>query len=116
MKISEPPQPLDLSVDPVKEAEYKEEVRRIVLQAVEGLSCRVFLFGSRVEGAIRRSSDFDIGIEKLDKDQFWKVRMRIQEAVEESRVPHEVDVVHFDTVDETFRRAVGSKVEVWKDA
>lgn len=97
-----------------KEEQFKQEVRRIVLKIVEDLPCTVFLFGSRVQGTIRRSSDFDIGIQGLDSEMFWKVKSRIQDAVEESRVLHEVDVVNFDQVDEDFGTAAKSHIEIWK--
>lgn len=102
------------SVDFEKEEQFKQEVRRIVLKVVEGLPCRVFLFGSRVQGKIRRSSDFDIGIQGLDSEIFWKVKSHIQDAVEESRVLHEVDIVNFDQVDEDFSTAAKNHIEVWK--
>lgn len=107
---------MDTSVDPVKEAEYKELVRRIALRAVAAYpSARVYLFGSRVTGPLRRSSDFDIGISGVPKEQFWKVKQEIEEGVEESRVPHSVDVVNLDAVEAWFLRSLEGKVEAWKE-
>jgi len=106
---------LDLSVDMEREAKYKEIVRSIVLQILKPYSCKVYLFGSRVEGKIRRSSDFDIAIDGVPKEDFWKVKQAIREAVEESIVPHEIDVVDLQEVDARFREVFEAKKEVWKD-
>lgn len=105
----------DLSIDPEREARYKEIVRRIVLKILEPYPCRVYLFGSRAGGRIRRSSDFDIAIDGIPEGQFWKVKQAIEEAVEESIVPHEIDVVNLGTVDSRFRESFERQKEVWKE-
>ncbi len=102
--------------DPVREAEYEGELNRIVLAACHGLSCRVTLFGSRASGRATRSSDFDLAFSGLDERAFIAVRRAIVDAVEESRIPHDVDVVDIDRAAEPFRSMVlqGPGI-VWKN-
>ena len=96
------------------ETHYLHKIKKLVLDVAADFSCRIFLFGSRVEGELKRGSDFDIGIEGLPRRDFLKLKRRITEAVEGSTVPHFVDVVDFSTVDENFRDIALKKIEVWK--
>ena len=48
----------------------------------------------------RRTSDFDIGIRGLHAKEFMAVKAWIVDAVEECHIPHEVDVVDFDSAPE----------------
>ena len=98
----------------VHEAHYLEQVRKIVLESAEGLDCRIFLFGSRVTGNIKRTSDFDIGIEGLNRQEFLKLRLRIDNAVQESNILHSVDVVDFSSADDQFVQVAGKHKTVWK--
>ncbi|MGO8692870.1 MAG: nucleotidyltransferase domain-containing protein [Rectinemataceae bacterium] len=107
---------IDKTVDYRREEGYKTELKRIVLDAVEGAACRVFLFGSRVTNRIKRSSDFDIGVVGLDAKSFGAVKRAIEDEVEESSIPHGVDVVDFETADDHFRSVATEEIEVWKDA
>ncbi len=102
--------------DPVREAEYEDELKRIVMAACHGLSCRVTLFGSRASGRATRRSDFDLALSGLDEGAFLTVSRAIEDAVEESRIPHDVDVVDLDRAAEPFRTMVlaGPGV-VWKN-
>ncbi len=100
--------------DELREASYEAELKRIVLGATQGLSCEVFLFGSRARGEARRSSDFDIGIRGLSPEIFTRVRRSIEDAVEESCIPHEVDVVDFDRAGEPFLSVALRWRVVWK--
>lgn len=70
---------IDKTVDYRREEGYKKDLKRIVLDAVEGTACRVFLFGSRVTNRIKRSSDFDIGVMGLDAKSFGAVKRAIEE-------------------------------------
>ena len=103
-------------VDVERESRFLEEVKRLVLASVEGYACQVFLFGSRVQGRIKRSSDFDIGITGLAQPDFNAVKRKIEELVEESPVPHDIDVVNFDSAEEAFKNIALREISVWKNA
>jgi predicted nucleotidyltransferase len=78
------------------------------------MACEIFLFGSRAQKRTRRSSDFDIGIRGLSAKEFDALKSSIVEAVEESHIPHEVDVVDFDRALEPFRSVAQRERVVWK--
>ncbi len=103
-------------VDAQKEAAYLETVRTMVLNLLEPYHCQAFLFGSRVHGPLKRSSDFDIGLRGLPPDQFNKLKGILLEAMDESPVPHSIDVVNFDTVSPEFSRQALKDIVVWKTA
>lgn len=96
------------------ENKYTELVQKIVLKKLKNLHCRVFLFGSRASGNYRFGSDFDIGINKLDSDTFLRMKYRILEELEESKVPWQVDIVNFDIVSDRFRKIAEKVIVEWK--
>jgi predicted nucleotidyltransferase len=100
--------------DEEREAGFERELREIALSAASGLACEIFLFGSRAQKKARRASDFDIGIRGLSVREFGAVKERIEEAVEESHIPHGVDVVDFDRALEPFKSAAAKERVVWK--
>jgi len=103
-------------VDAEREALFERQLRDIVLSIVGERPCTVFLFGSRAQAMTRRSSDFDIGIQGLVPDEFERQRRLIVAAVEESHIPHDVDVVDFDRVSEPFLSEARKEIQVWKSA
>jgi predicted nucleotidyltransferase len=103
------------SFDEKREAGYEAELRKTVLEACTGLSCEVFLFGSRARGTARRASDFDVGILGLSPEEFARVKRIIEDRVEEGPIPHEVDVVDFERATEPFRTPALEGRVVWKN-
>jgi uncharacterized protein len=101
-------------IDEEREAGFEQRLRDIVLSAASDMACEIFLFGSRAQKRTRRSSDFDIGIRGLSEREFGILKERIEEAVEESTIPHEVDVVDFDRALEPFRSLAQRERVVWK--
>ncbi|MCX7025254.1 MAG: nucleotidyltransferase domain-containing protein [Spirochaetes bacterium] len=101
-------------VDAVCEERFEQQLHRLVLSIVGDRVCEVFLFGSRAQKRTRRSSDFDVGIRGLPAKEFDMVKARIVDAVEESHIPHEVDVVDFDRMLEPFRSVAQEERVVWK--
>jgi predicted nucleotidyltransferase len=89
-----------------------EEVRRIVLDGLEGLPARVFLFGSRARGDARASSDIDVAV--LPRALLPAVVLaRIRERLEESTVPFRVDLVDLTTADEALVKSVMEEGVPW---
>lgn len=96
------------------EANYLNQMRDLVLGATSDLDCTVVLFGSRARGIHRKSSDIDIGFIGLQEPVFLNVRDRILTDLEESVIPHHVDLVNFDTAPTDFRDVAAKEVIVWK--
>lgn len=88
------------------------EARRIVLTVLGRHRARVFLYGSRARGAAGRQSDLDIAILPLSPLPPGTLS-ELREALEESTIPYEVDVIDLSTVDDAFRNKVLSEGVVW---
>ncbi len=95
---------------------YLSQMRKLALKVTENLDCTLFLFGSRACGTQRRSSDIDIGISGLDEKTFLRTRDRLLSELEESTIPHRVDLVNMDTAAPGFKTIAMQKVVVWKQS
>jgi predicted nucleotidyltransferase len=102
--------------NPEIEMKYINQMRDLVLRVTSALDCTIFLFGSRARGANRRSSDIDIGFSGLSEAEFIKMRDQLLSELEESVIPHHVDLVNIDTVPGTFRTLAMKEVVVWKQS
>ena len=67
-------------------------MRKLALKVTENLDCTLFLFGSQARKTQRRSSDIDIGFSGLDEKTFLRTRDRLLAELEESTIPHRVDL------------------------
>jgi len=86
------------------EAEAFALCRRILYQYIDTTRYGIFLFGSRARGNARRNSDIDIGIIG-ESPLSWLLLQDIQERMDESDLPSEVDLVDFSQLnDPTFKR------------
>jgi hypothetical protein len=70
---------------------YLPRIVEILRRALEGASCSVWLFGSRVTGRTTPVSDFDLAIRAEGDISSELVRAR--EELEESTIPFLVDLV-----------------------
>ena len=66
-----------------------------------GDKCRVFLFGSRVDGSSHFTSDYDIGI-LCDKEVPQMDIINIKNEIENMRTLYKIDVVDFRRVSNDF--------------
>jgi len=96
--------------------DYLEQMRNMVLRVTSELDCTIVLFGSRAHGNQRRSSDIDIGFSGLSEPLFTKVRDHLLSELEESVIPHHVDLVNLDKAPSEFRDIAMEKVIVWKQS
>lgn len=104
-----------MTVDPDRENIYKEALKKEVLRRTESVACRIFLFGSRVTGSVKRSSDFDIGIEGLSEKDFFRLKNRLEGIDDDLNIPHKVEIVNFEKADKAFSKQVyGEGIEIWK--
>ena len=91
---------------------YVELAKEIVLRHLDLDQFSVFLFGSRAIGNSTRSSDIDVGIWGHHSVPL-RVLSEIREALEESLVPFEVDLVDFALAEDSLKRVALQKVIVW---
>ena len=97
-----------------RRAAYFKEAKRLVLRVMNDLPHGVFVFGGRAVDPTKRHGDLDIGIlgdEPLDSG----VKMVLREALEESIVPWEIDIIDFACVDPSFKAEAMAKIIVWKE-
>ena len=92
--------------------DYVVFTKKIVLRHLPKNEFKVFLFGSRAVGNAKLKSDIDIGIWGKQALSL-KIKIAIEEDIEESIVPYKVDIVDFWTVDETFKKYALQKTIPW---
>jgi predicted nucleotidyltransferase len=95
---------------------YLNQMRELVLSETANLDCTILLFGSRARGIHRRSSDIDIAFSGLSEQVFTRVRDRLLAEIEESIIPHHVDLVNLDSAPSDFRSVAMEEVIVWKQS
>lgn len=91
-----------------------EEVRAIVLNGLRDVEARVFLFGSHAKGKARRASDIDVAI-LAPRDLPPGLLSEIREALEESAVPYQVDLVDLAQADRALMERVMQEGVPWND-
>lgn len=91
---------------------YLELTKEIIFKHIDSKKFKVFLFGSRACGNQKPFSDIDIGIigkEKLNSI----VKADIENELDESLVPYNVDIVDFSRVDAKFKSLALKKIIKW---
>ena len=63
------------------------------------------MFGSRVEGTTKRSSDLDLVLEDASKIDY-KITSALEDAFEESDLPYSVDVMDINAVGSKFKEII----------
>ncbi|OHD06012.1 MAG: hypothetical protein A2086_06035 [Spirochaetes bacterium GWD1_27_9] len=106
---------LNYSIDFDYEKKYLEILKNIILFKCKDTNCKIFLFGSRARQKYRRDSDYDIGFENIDKKTFLKLKWDIEIEIEESIVPHSIDLINFDEADNNFKKYALKDIIVWKN-
>ena len=88
--------------------------KKIVLQELGNLNCKIFLFGSRATKANHRFSDMDIGIFP-GNDFDHRVLYALKDKLADSIVPYKVDIVNFSQVTDNFKEEALKHIVWWKD-
>ncbi len=94
--------------------QYLAEIRRLALDYVSGYNVRLYLFGSRVAGTARKTSDVDIAILPLEPLPIGFLA-GLSEVLAESTIPYTVDVIDLSQADIGFRKKVLSETKLWSD-
>ena len=100
----------------ISDGKYLDQMRDMVLRVTSHVDCAIFLFGSRARGVHRRSSDIDIGFSGLSDLMFHKIRDKLLSELDESVIPHHVDLVNIDTAPRSFRDVAMAEVIIWKQS
>jgi hypothetical protein len=90
-----------------------EELRRMVLAALGERDAEVWLFGSCARGDVRHMSDIDVGI--LPRDELPAgFFAKLDEVIEESTIPYNVDIVDLRKVDPVWLDAIQHEGVQWR--
>jgi uncharacterized protein len=89
--------------------DHLAQVQSILAQFVPDYD--VWAFGSRVNGAAKKYSDFDLVL-KGKSPLPLTIRTNLKDAFAESNLPIKVDVTEWSDLNETFRKAINSSHEV----
>lgn len=81
----------------------KSQIKTTVKKYLPSEDYKLFIFGSRATGENRRFSDLDLGI-LGPKIMPSHVKVKIEEELENSRIPYKIDVVDFKKVSDEFRK------------
>jgi len=99
---------------PGNEAADLVQIKAILMHALHGKSCVVYLFGSRATGAAQPASDFDIAV--LANEDVSRELSTARDMLEESNIPFKVDVVDLRLVAPAFRHVAQTQgVLLWKN-
>lgn len=91
-----------------------EQVQRIVLQELSGIPARIYWFGSWARGNPKRSSDIDIAIEFApEASETRSVLIKLRNALEESSVPYNIDVLDLNSAEEAIVDKVMKEGILW---
>lgn len=86
----------------------KGQIKKTVKKYLPAENYRIFIFGSRATGKDQRFSDVDVGI--LGPKMIpGHMMVKIQEELENSRIPFKIDVVDFQKVSDQFRELAFKK-------
>ncbi len=105
----------ETSTDLTSEQRAIEEARRIVLETIGSEPVRAYMFGSRAIGTERPFSDIDIALEAADGPVDPVLISDLREALEESDIPYESDVVDLYWAEPQLIAEVRIHGVVWTD-
>ena len=83
--------------------QFEEQIKQTVSKYLPSSDYRIFLFGSRAIYKNYKWSDMDIGI-LGDKAIPGHIIVKIQDELENSRIPYKIDLVDFTRVSDQFRK------------
>jgi uncharacterized protein len=91
-----------------------DRITAILVRALSGKSCQVYLFGSRATGTAQPTSDFDVAV--LAHEDISRELSLARERLEESNIPFKVDVVDLRLTAPAFRAETQTQgVLLWKN-
>ncbi len=96
----------------IKTDKYVGLCRQIVMDNIDLGRYMVFLFGSRTRIHHRKFSDIDIGL-LGDGAVPAEVIENIREAIDNSIIPYQVDIVDFRRVSPDFRKIALQDIDIW---
>lgn len=92
------------------QSKAEKSIKEVIFKFLNPKDYKVFIFGSRATGKAKKFSDFDVGI--LGKKPISPHKLAfIEEELENSDLPFNVDVVDFSSVSKNFKKVSLSKIK-----
>jgi predicted nucleotidyltransferase len=85
---------------------HKAIIVSIIKSIPELKNCKVYLYGSRVQGTAVKYSDVDIALDDDGKPVAEEVRSSLSSLFEKSLLPYTVDIIDLNTVSPVFRAKI----------
>jgi predicted nucleotidyltransferase len=85
---------------------HLETVKTILRRHLDS-TIRVWIFGSRANGTLKKFADLDLALQKTDNTTFaFKTIINLRADFQESDLPWRVDVVDYNTITDIFKNNV----------
>jgi predicted nucleotidyltransferase len=93
---------------------YKDQILIIIFQFFNKNEIEIILFGSMATHQQTKFSDIDIGILDLSNSpQFDSQLKKVNEALEESRIPYKIDVINLNLAKDEFKKIALKNRIIW---
>ena len=96
----------------MKSRDMERLIKGAIARHLDMAKTLVFVFGSRANGHVKPSSDFDVGL-YAEAPIDWLTLGEIKEELGESDLPVTVDLVDFSDITEDFKRVALKRIIVW---
>jgi len=94
----------------IESEKWEEVIKKVLFPLLDWEKYSVFLFGSRATWEFRYNSDYDIWIlweKPMDYLKLWKIKRELDE------LPYLIDIVDFNTVDDSFKDLALKYTKKW---
>ncbi len=99
-----------MKLEHFSQEELQKQIKEIFRQFLSTGNYRLFFFGSRVRGDNSPRSDIDLGIKGEGKLPA-KLKLEIEEKLQNLPILYKIDLVDFNDVSEEFRSKVFKNIE-----
>ena len=94
--------------------ELLDQVKQVILPRFNQMHARIYLFGSWARNQERLSSDIDVAVESNEPIP-RAIFVEVREALEESRIPYQVDLVNLGEASDALKEEVRREGILWSD-
>lgn len=92
--------------------QIENDIKKIIFKYLSPRDYQIFIYGSRATGRARKWSDYDIGVIGGQPIPTMK-KVAIEDELESSNIPVNVDVVDFHHVSDRFKNLALYKIIPW---
>lgn len=94
------------------QSQIEDNIKKIIFKHLSPKKYKIFVYGSRATGRARKWSDYDIGVIG-NRPISTMTKVVIEDELEDSGVPVNVEVVDFHDVSQDFKRIALLKTIPW---